>query len=92
MENPKITLLHDRILVKQDAAETKTAGGIIIPDSAKEKPQRGTIILAGPGKPGQPTTVKTGDKVLYGKFSGTEIVIDNVPYMIMKEADIFAII
>ena len=92
MENPKITLLHDRILVKQDAAETKTSGGIIIPDSAKEKPQRGTIIAAGPGKPGQPTTVKAGDKVLYGKFSGTEIVIDNVPYMIMKEADIFAII
>lgn len=92
MENPKIILLHDRILVKQDEAETKTSGGIIIPDSAKEKPQRGTIIAAGPGKPGQPTTVKPGDKVLYGKFSGTEIAIDNVPYMIMKEADIFAII
>src|SRR4051812_43552873 len=87
-----LTPLADRVLVKPAEAETKTAGGIIIPDSAKEKPQRGTVIAAGPGKKDEPTTVKKGDTVLYGKYSGTEIQVDGNDYLIMRESDIFAII
>ena len=70
-----VTPLHDRVIVKPAAAEEKTAGGIIIPDTAKEKPQRGTVIAAGPGKKDEPVTVKNGDTVLYGKYAGTEIQI-----------------
>jgi len=70
----------------------KTAGGIIIPDTAKEKPQKGVIVAAGPGKKDEPMTVKVGDSVLYGKYSGTEIAIDGNNYLMMKEADIYAII
>ncbi|MFN8298552.1 MAG: co-chaperone GroES [Chitinophagales bacterium] len=92
MADVKITPLADRVLVKPAEAETKTAGGIIIPDSAKEKPQRGTVIAVGPGKKDEPTTVKKGDNVLYGKYSGTEIQVDGVDYLIMKESDIFAIV
>lgn len=92
MADVKITPLADRVLVKPAEAETKTAGGIIIPDSAKEKPQRGTVIAVGPGKKDEPTTVKKGDTVLYGKYSGTEIQVDGVDYLIMKESDIFAIV
>ena len=80
------------VLVKAAEAETKSSGGIIIPDSAKEKPQRGTVVAAGPGKKDEPTTVKVGDSILYGKYSGTEIQVDGVDYLIMRESDIFAIL
>lgn len=84
--------LADRVLVKPSAAEETTKGGIIIPDTAKEKPQRGTVIAAGPGKKDEPVSVKAGDIVLYGKYSGTEITIEGTEYLIMRESDIFAII
>ena len=87
-----ITPLHDRVIVKPAAAEEKTAGGIIIPDTAKEKPQRGTVIAAGPGKKDEPTSVKPGDTVLYGKYGGTDISIEGQDYLIMRESDILAII
>jgi chaperonin GroES len=87
-----ITPLHDRIIVRPAAAETKTAGGIIIPDTAKEKPQRGTVVAAGPGKKDEPVTVKTGDTVLYSKYAGTEISIDGEDLIIMRESDILAIV
>jgi chaperonin GroES len=80
----------DRVLVEAAAAEEKTTGGIIIPDSAQEKPQKGTVVAVGPGKKkDEPVTVKVGDKVLYGKYSGTEISIDGKEYLIMKQDDIF---
>ena len=72
-KNLSITPLHDRVIVKPAAAEEKTAGGIIIPDTAKEKPQRGIVMAAGPGKKDEPMTVKTGDTILYGKYAGTEV-------------------
>ena len=84
--------LADRVLVKPAAAEEKTASGLYIPDTAKEKPQRGIIVAIGTGKPDEPITVKEGDTVLYGKYSGTEISIDGTDYLIMKEADIYGII
>jgi chaperonin GroES len=84
--------LADRVLVEPAAVETKTAGGIIIPDTAKEKPQRGVVIAAGEGKKDEPTSVKAGDNVLYGKYAGTEITIDGKDYLIMRESDIFAIV
>lgn len=84
--------IADRVLVEPDAAETKTASGIIIPETAKEKPQRGTVVAVGAGKKDEPMTVKTGDKVLYGKYSGTEVHIDGKDFLIMKESDIYAII
>jgi chaperonin GroES len=87
-----VTPLHDRVIVKPAAAEEKTSGGIIIPDTAKEKPQRGTVVAAGPGKKDEPVTVKSGDTVLYGKYAGTEISIDGVDYLIMRESDILAIV
>ncbi|GAB3020544.1 co-chaperone GroES [Niabella terrae] len=87
-----ITPLHDRVIVKPAAAEEKTAGGIIIPDTAKEKPQRGTVVAAGPGKKDEPVSVKPGDTVLYGKYSGTEIQLDGQDLLIMRESDILAII
>lgn len=87
-----ITPLHDRVIVKPAAAETKTAGGIIIPDTAKEKPQRGTVTAAGPGKTDEPMTVKAGDNVLYSKYAGTEINIDGEELIIMRESDILAIV
>ncbi|HLO70750.1 MAG TPA: co-chaperone GroES [Flavipsychrobacter sp.] len=90
--NVNITPLHDRVIVKAAAAEEKTAGGIIIPDTAKEKPQRGTVVAAGPGKKDEPMTVKSGDTVLYGKYAGTEISIEGVDYLIMRESDILAIV
>src|SRR5918998_77094 len=88
----KVTPLHDRVIVKPAKAEEKTAGGIIIPDTAKEKPQRGTVVAAGPGKKDEPVTVKIGDTVLYGKYGGTEISVENGEYLIMRESDILAII
>jgi chaperonin GroES len=87
-----ITPLHDRVVVKADAAEQKTAGGIIIPDTAKEKPQRGTVVAVGSGKKDEPMTVKAGDAVLYGKYAGTEINIEGTDYLIMRESDILAVI
>ncbi len=84
--------LADRVLIKPAAAEEKTASGIIIPDTAKEKPQRGEVVAVGPGKKDEPTTVKSGDQVLYGKYSGTEINIEGVDYLIMRESDILAIV
>ncbi len=84
--------LADRVLVEPMPAENKTASGIIIPDTAKEKPMRGTVVAAGPGKPDEPVTVKVGDVVLYGKYAGTELTVDGKDYLIMRESDIFAII
>ncbi|MFC5270167.1 co-chaperone GroES [Adhaeribacter terreus] len=84
--------LADRVIVAPAAAEEKTKSGIIIPDTAKEKPQRGEIVAVGNGKKDEPMTVKVGDQVLYGKYAGTEINIDGVDYLIMKESDIFAIV
>lgn len=84
--------LSDRVLVEPAAAEERTAGGIIIPDTAKEKPQRGTVIAVGDGKKDEPLTVKVGDSVLYGKYSGTEISVEGKDYLIMRESDIYAII
>ena len=84
--------LADRVLIEPAAAEQTTASGIIIPDSAKEKPQRGVVVAVGPGKLDEPTTVKVGDTVLYGKYSGTDLQLEGKDYMIMREADILAII
>jgi chaperonin GroES len=87
-----ITPLHDRVVVKPAAAEEKTAGGIIIPDTAKEKPQRGVVVAAGPGKKDEPVTVKVGDTVLYGKYAGTELSVEGQDLLIMRESDILAIV
>ena len=92
MAKVKIKPLADRVLVEAAAAEDKTAGGIIIPDTAKEKPQKGTVVAVGPGKKDEPMTVKIGDSVLYGKYAGTEITIDGENYLIMRESDIVAVI
>ncbi len=92
MAKVSVKPLADRVLVEPAEAETKTAGGIIIPDTAKEKPMKGKVIAAGNGKKDEPVTVKPGDTVLYGKYSGTEIHIDGKEYLIMRESDIYAII
>ena len=89
--------LHDRVLVRRVEAEEKTAGGIIIPDTAKEKPQQGKIIAVGPGGRDEngkliPMDVKAGDHVLFGKWSGTEVKIDGHDYLIMKESDIMGVL
>jgi len=84
--------LGSRIIIESAEAETKTASGIFIPDTAKEKPQRGVVVAAGPGTQEEEVTVKVGDTVLYGKYSGTEVSIDGKEYMIMKEADIYAVV
>ena len=84
--------LADRVLIEPAAAEETTASGIIIPDSAKEKPQRGVVVAVGPGKKDEPTAVKVGETVLYGKFSGTDLSIDGKDYMIMRENDILGTI
>jgi chaperonin GroES len=90
----KLTLkpLADRVVIEPATAEQKTASGIIIPDTAKEKPQKGTVIAVGPGTADAPLTVKEGDQVLYGKYAGTEFTIDGNDYLIMRETDIIAII
>jgi chaperonin GroES len=94
----KVQPLHDRVLVEPMPAEEKTAGGIIIPDTAKEKPQKGTVVAVGQGRWDEdgekriPLDVKVGDVVLYGKYAGTEITIDGKEYLIMRESDIYAII
>ena len=84
--------LADRVLVEPKEAETKTAGGLYIPDTAKEKPQQGTVIAAGPGKKDEPMEVKVGDLVLYGKYAGTEVTVDDKKYLIVKQSDILAIL
>jgi chaperonin GroES len=89
MSNVQFTPLADRVLVKAAPAEEKTASGIIIPDTAKEKPQKGEVIAVGPGKKDEPMTLAPGDFVLYGKYSGTELTIEGVEYLIMRESDIF---
>jgi chaperonin GroES len=92
MSKLNLTPLADRVLIEPAAAEQKTAGGIIIPDTAKEKPQKGTVVAVGKGKKDEPMTVKVGDAVLYGKYSGTEVNVDGTDYLIMKESDIYAIV
>ncbi len=93
----KLKPLADRVVIKPEVADEKTKGGIILPDTAKEKPVIGTVIAVGPGKRTddgkiQPLDVKVGDKVLYGKYSGTEVTIDGEEYLIMRETDLFAIV
>ena len=93
----KFRPLHDRVVVRRLEAEEKTAGGIIIPDTAKEKPMEGEIVAAGPGARDEtgklvPLDVKEGDRILFGKWSGTEIKLDGVEYLIMKESDIMGIL
>jgi chaperonin GroES len=92
MSKLKIKPLADRVVVEAAAAEEKTASGIIIPDTAKEKPQKGIVIAVGTGKKDEPLTVKEGDTVLYGKYAGTEITFDGKDFLIMRESDIFAIV
>ncbi|MCU0343567.1 MAG: co-chaperone GroES [Ignavibacterium sp.] len=97
MSEIKLKPLGDRVVVKPAAAEEKTAGGIILPDTAKEKPVEGTVVAAGPGKVADDgkaikMEVKVGDKVLYGKYSGTEVTINGEEYLIMRESDIFGIL
>lgn len=84
--------LADRVLIEAASAEEKTTGGIIIPDTAKEKPQKGKVIAVGKGTKDDPITVKVGDNVLYGKYAGTEIALNGSDYIIMREVDIFAVI
>lgn len=88
----KIKPLADRVIIEPALAEEKTAGGIIIPDTAKEKPQKGKVIATGKGTKDDPITVKVGDEVLYGKYAGTEVSLSGADYIIMRESDIFAII
>ena len=92
MAKIKIKPLADRVIIEAASAEEKTAGGIIIPDTAKEKPQKGVIVAVGPGTADEKMTVKVGDSVLYGKYSGTEITYEGKDYLIMKESDIYAIV
>jgi chaperonin GroES len=93
----KFRPLHDRVVVKRIEGEEKTAGGIIIPDTAKEKPQQGEVVSVGPGGRDEsgkliPIDVKPGERVLFGKWSGTEVKLDGVEYLIMKESDIMGVI
>ena len=93
----KFRPLHDRVVIKRIEAEEKTSGGIIIPDTAKEKPQEGEVIAVGPGGRDEsgkliPIDVKVGDRVLFGKWSGTEVKLDGVEYMIMKESDLMGVL
>ena len=92
MSKVSIKPLADRVIVEVSPAEEKTASGIIIPDTAKEKPQKGTVVAVGNGKKDEPLTVKVGDTVLYGKYAGTEITVDGKELLIMRESDIFAVI
>src|SRR5271154_6990479 len=93
----KFRPLHDRVVLKRIEAEAKTSGGIIIPDTAKEKPQQGEVVAVGPGGRDEagkliPVDLKAGDRVLFGKWSGTEVKIDGVEYLIMKESDVMGVI
>ena len=84
--------LADRVLIQPKEAETKTASGLYIPDTAKEKPSEGKVLAVGPGKKDEPMEVKVGDEVMYGKYSGTEVTVDDVKYLIVKQSDILAIL
>jgi chaperonin GroES len=84
--------LADRVLIEPTPAEEKTSSGIIIPDTAKEKPLKGTVVATGPGKTDEPMTVKVGDSVIYGQYSGTEIKLNGKNYLIMRESDIYGIV
>lgn len=84
--------IADRVVVEAAAAQETTAGGIIIPDTAKEKPVQGTVVAVGNGKKDEPLTVKVGDKILYGKYAGTEILIEGREYLMMRESDIYAVL
>ena len=84
--------LADRVLIAPGPAETTTASGLVIPDNAKEKPQKGTVVAVGNGKVDEPLTVKVGDTVLYGKYGGTDLKLDGTDYLMMRESDILAII
>jgi len=92
MAKVNIKPLADRVLIEPMAAETKTASGIYIPDTAKEKPQKGKVVAVGPGTKDEKITVKVGDTVLYGKYAGTELKFDGSDYLMMRESDILAII
>jgi len=92
MSDVKIKPLEDRVLVEPQAAEEKTASGIIIPDSAKEKPQRGVIVAVGSGNKDVEMQVKVGDTVLYGKYAGTELSVEGKDYLIMRQSDILAVV
>jgi len=92
MTKVNIKPLADRVVIEPSAAEEKTAGGLIIPDTAKEKPQKGTVVAVGPGTKDAPVTVKEGDVVLYGKYAGTDISVDGNDYLIMRESDLVAIV
>ena len=92
MADLNIRPLSDRVIIEPAAAETKTSSGIIIPDTAQEKPQKGTVVAVGPGKKDEPMTVNVGDVVLYGKYSGTEFKYENGDYLILREADIMVIV
>ena len=92
MADLNIRPLADRVIIEPAAAETKTASGIIIPDTAQEKPQKGIVVVVGPGKKDEPMSVSVGDVVLYGKYSGTEFKYESGDYLIMREADIMAIV
>ena len=84
--------LADRVVIEPKAAETKTASGLYIPDTAKEKPQQGTVVAVGPGKKDEPMEVKVGDVVIYGKYAGTEVSVEEKDYLVMKQSDILAIL
>ncbi|HTO05886.1 MAG TPA: co-chaperone GroES [Myxococcota bacterium] len=93
----KVRPLHDRVLVLRLDGEEKTAGGIIIPDTAKEKPQQGRVVAVGPGKVGddgkrEPMGVKAGDRILFGKYSGSDVVLDGEEHLIMREEDVLAVL
>lgn len=92
MTKVNIKPLADRVLIEPMAAETKTASGIYIPDTAKEKPQQGKVVAVGPGTKDEKMTVAVGDTVLYGKYAGTELKLEGNDYLIMRESDILAII
>jgi len=92
MANVNIKPLADRVLVQPMEAESKTASGLIIPDTAKEKPHKGTVVAVGPGTKDDEMQVKVGDVVLYGKYAGTELSVDGADYLMMKQSDIFAVI
>lgn len=92
MSDLNIKPLADRVVIEPSPAETKTASGIYIPDTAKEKPQEGKVVAVGPGKKDEPMTLNVGDKVLYGKYAGTELKLNGVDYLIMRESDIFAVV
>lgn len=97
MNQIKMKPLEDRVIIKPNTVDEKTVGGIILPDTAKEKPIEGTVVATGPGKVSDDgktiaLSVKTGDKVLYGKYSGTEVKLENEDYLIMRESDIYGIL